>query len=110
MSFGKKLPPACRRNFDREDVALAGSALSLTRSRSVIISDLSESGAGVDGRDLPPAGDEVLMVVGSLDCLAHVVWKSGDKCGVSFEQPIGVNAVAQMKQEAQWEHVSGWWR
>ena len=89
---------------------LAGSALAVTRSRSVVISDLSLEGAGLGGRDLPPPGDDLLMVVGSVDEMARVVWRTGDKCGISFDQPIEERIIAQMKREAGWASVTGWAR
>jgi hypothetical protein len=110
MSFGKKLPEPCRREAEREDVMLAASALALTRSRGVVISDLSPSGAGITGRDLPAAGDDVFMVVGSSDEMARVVWQSGDKCGISFDEPLAPENIARMKREAPWASVTGWQR
>jgi hypothetical protein len=110
VTFGKKLADVCRRGADREQVMLAGSAMALTRSRSVVISDLSAEGAALGGRDLPPPGDELLMIVGSLDRMAKVVWRSGDKCGVHFDEPLAAENIAQMKRQADWESVTGWAR
>ena len=89
---------------------LAGSAMALTRSRSVVVSDLSVEGAKLGGRDLPPPGDELLIVVGSTDRMAHVVWRTADKCGIFFEQPLHEETIAFMKQEASWAAVTGWAR
>ena len=75
---------ACRRREEREAVALAGSALALGCSRSIIISDLSPSGAQIDARDLPPPGEDVLMVAGSQDAFARVMWRTDEKCGIRF--------------------------
>jgi len=110
VPFGTKSPLASRRQSDREEVMLAGSALAVTRSRSVVISDLSLEGAGIGGRDLPAPGDDVLMVVGSVDEMARVVWRTADKCGVSFDKPIEEEVIAQMKREAGWASVTGWAR
>ena len=110
MSFGKKLADPCRRETEREDVMLAASALALTRSRAVVISDISASGAGISGRDLPAAGDDVFMVIGSLDEMARVVWHCGDKCGISFDEPLAPENIARMKREAPWASVTGWQR
>src|SRR3954454_14557773 len=110
MSFGKKVADICRRGDSREQVMLAGSAMALTRSRSIIVSDLSNDGAGIDGRDLPLPGEEVLVVVGSSEAFANVVWRRDDKCGVRFEEPLQPEQIEQMKQEAAWTNVAGWWR
>jgi len=99
---------ACRRAFPRAPVALAASALAIARSRSVVVTDISLEGAKLDGRDLPPAGDDVLMVVGSLDTMATVVWCEGDTCGVQFDEAIADEAIAQMKREADWSSIACW--
>ena len=89
---------------------LAGSALSVTRSRSVVVHDISANGAALGGRDLPPAGDDVVMVVGPFDSFGRVVWRSGDNCGISFEEPIHAEQIERMKESADWAEVTGWER
>jgi hypothetical protein len=98
------------RRSHREPVMLAGSAFGISRSRSVVISDLCPEGAQLDGRDLPPPGDDLVMVVGSFDTMAKVVWCSGDKCGVHFDEVVAYETLTRMKQEAQWTAVAGWYR
>ena len=110
VDFVKQQSWNCRRRFPRERVMLAGSAMSITRSRSVVIADVSAGGARLGGRDLPAPGDELLMVVGSTDRTGTVVWCSGDKCGVSVDEPLADENIALMKQEAAWETVTGWER
>lgn len=110
MSFGnKQAPPSCRR-YEREEVMLAGSAMAITRSRSIVVSDLSATGAGLGGRDLPKCGDDLLIIVGSQDRMARVAWRTGDKCGVSFDQPLIGDQIELMKAEADWSVVAGWER
>jgi hypothetical protein len=50
------------------------------------------------------------MVVGSSDEMARVVWLSGDKCGISFDEPLAPENIARMKREAPWASVTGWQR
>lgn len=101
---------ADRRGSDREAVMLAGSAFGLARSRSVIISDLSPAGAQLDGRDLPMPGEDLAMVVGPLDTMATVIWRTAEKCGIRFDAIIPDPTIAQMKSEAKWASVTGWYR
>ncbi len=109
MSFGKKkVDGSCRRRIQREQVMLAGSAMSLTRSRSVMIADLSADGAQIGGRDLPAPGDEVLLVAGSVDRMGKVMWQRADRCGVRVDQPLQPESIARMKQEAAWDSVVCW--
>jgi hypothetical protein len=89
---------------------LAGSAYSITRSRAVVISDLCPEGAQLDGRDLPAPGDDLVMVAGSFDAMAKVVWRRGDKCGIHFDDVVAAEELARMKQEAKWDSVAGWYR
>ena len=99
---------ACRREFPRIPVVLAASALAIARSRSVVVTDLSLEGAQLGGRDLPPAGDDLLMLVGSLDTMATVVWSDGEKCGVRFDEAIAEESIAQMRREANWADIAQW--
>lgn len=110
MAFGRKKPDFDLRRMPREPVMLAGSALSITRSRSIVVRDISATGAALGGRDLPPAGDDVMMVVGTFDSLGRVVWRSGDHCGISFDEPIRADQIEQMKANADWAEVTGWER
>ena len=98
----------CRRVLPRVEVSLAASALAIARSRSVVVTDISLEGAKLDGRDLPPAGEDMLMVVGSLDAMATVVWSAGNKCGVQFDEAIADETIAQMKREADWASIARW--
>src|SRR6478672_7083439 len=95
------------RRSAREGVALAASALALDRSRSVIVSDLSAEGALLDGRDLPMPDEDMLVVIGSLETFAKVVWRTGEKAGILFDEPIPEENIARMKKEADWMKAAG---
>ena len=110
MSFGKKIADICRRTDNREQVALAGSAMALTRSRSIIVSDLSSRGARLDARDMPAPGSDVLVVVGPFEGMATVVWRNDDRCGVWFDENLPDYMISAMKNEAKWMEVAGWYR
>ena len=92
------------------DVVLAASALAIARSRSVVVTDVSLEGAQIGGRDLPPAGEDLMMLVGSLDAMGTVVWSEGDKCGVHFDEAIANETIAQIKREADWADIAQWQR
>ena len=88
---------------------LAGSAMSVTRSRSVMVTDVSEMGARITGRDLPAPGNEMLMVVGSQDRMGSVVWRTAEECGVNLDQALDGADIDRMKREANWADVTGVW-
>ena len=100
----------CRRRDVREPVKLAASAMSVTRSRSVMVKDLSTVGARIGGRDLPAPGDDVLMMIGSQDRMGRVVWRTVEECGVRLDEPLADGHIALMKSEAHWASVMGWGR
>jgi hypothetical protein len=108
--MGESHNPSCRRTSQREEVALAGSAYGLGRSRSIIVSDLCPEGARLDARDMPAPGDDVLVVIGPFDGLAKVVWRADDKCGVEFDEALAPEVLDRMKSEAKWMSVAGWYR
>ena len=99
-----------RRESKRERVMLAGSAYGISRSRSVGISDFSPEGAQLDGHDLPMTGEEVVVVAGPLDVMAKVVWRTDAKCGIRFEEEVTDEIIEQMKKDATWSRVAGWYR
>lgn len=86
---------------------LAGSAMAITRSRAVMIAEVSERGVRFGGRDLPSPGDDVMMIVGSTDRMGTVVWRRGDRCGVRLDEALAPGTIEQMKQEADWVAVAG---
>jgi hypothetical protein len=102
--------PGCRRTAPRESVQLAASAYAFARSNSVIVSDVSASGARLSGNDLPPSEADLFMIVGSFDTMARVAWRDGTKCGVEFDELVGDEVIDRMKKEAQWTSVAGWYR
>jgi hypothetical protein len=108
--MGEQQSQSRRRASEREEVVLAGSAFGLGRSRSIIVSDLSPRGARLDGRDMPPPGHDVLVVVGPFDGLATVVWRTDDRCGVEFDDVVAGETLDRMKSEAKWMSVAGWYR
>jgi hypothetical protein len=109
-SFGSKPAATCRRRHERHAVMLAGSALAVTRSLSVVIADVSVLGARLGGRDLPSPGDDLLMIAGSTDRMGRVMWRSGDQCGVELDEQLTPDNIDRMKQEADWAVVAGWER
>ena len=106
----ENLSQTSRRESEREEVVLAGSAYGLGRSRSIIVSDLSSRGARLDARDMPAPGSDVLVVVGPFEGMATVVWRNDDRCGVWFDENLPDYMISAMKNEAKWMEVAGWYR
>ena len=98
--------PGCRRAAAREGVTLAASALALGCSRSVIVSDLSATGARFEAKDLPETGEELLMVAGTQEAFARVVWRTEKRCGVHFDDTLDEDLLARIKKEASWSSIA----
>jgi PilZ domain len=96
-----------RRTAARERVVLVASAQAIDSARSVVIADLSNQGARLQGRDLPSNGREVLITTGSLAVFAVVAWYKTDECGLRFDPPLDHSQLRQLEHEGQWATVMG---
>jgi hypothetical protein len=85
-SFGKRIDgPGGRRWIRRRKVCIPGSALSIHGSRSVLVEDLTLTGARLLGRGLPKAGTELELRVGEHSLFGEVVWDGAERRGVRFD-------------------------
>ena len=107
MPFGKKIDGSGRRRAAREEVALAGSAMSMRWSRPVIVTDVSARGAKLEGQDLNRLDSEVLLRVGNVDFFASITWARWKECGISFDEPLTRGMIAHIKREGDWATVMG---
>lgn len=84
-SFGKRIDgPAGRRRVSRRQVGVLGSAVTLNGSKSVIVEDICPTGARLVGRNLPEAGDEILLRTNNLAVLGRIAWAKQDERGIIF--------------------------
>ena len=85
--FGRRLDgPRGRRRAAREGVAYLGSAVSLDGSTSVLVEDLSSSGARVRGRGLPATGKQILIRTDRLSLFGRVAWAHDDHRGIIVDE------------------------
>jgi hypothetical protein len=85
-NFGKRVDgPAGRRGVQRQEVTLLGSAMTLGGANSVIVEDLSSTGARVIGRCLPAVGEEILIRTDRVHLFGRVAWARNDYRGILFE-------------------------
>ena len=107
-SFGRRVDiPGGQRRSAREAVVLAASALGFDRSISVLVPDLSETGARLQGRNLPEVRERLLINFGETGLFATVAWANHDQCGIVFDRPLDKRGVAQLRSEADWGRVMG---
>ncbi len=85
-SFGKRIDgPAGRRRVSRRQVGVLGSAVTISGSKSVIVEDICPTGARLVGRNLPEAGNEILLRTSELAVLGRIAWAKDDERGIAFE-------------------------
>ena len=107
-TFGKRVDvPGGRRSVVRKAVVLAASAFGFKISRSVVVPDLSEVGAKLQGRELPGAGERLLINFGETGLFATVAWSRRDECGILFDRPIDARELKKLEKEADWGTVMG---
>lgn len=88
-----------RRSSQRESVVLPASILALERSCCATVENLSEAGACLRGcTDFKP-DDHLWLRVGCLDRLVTVAWCEGDRCGVTFDGPLGHDDLIHLRCE-----------
>jgi hypothetical protein len=84
--FGKRIDgPGGRRWIRRRKVSIAGSALFIDGTRSVLIEDLTLAGARLLGRGLPGAGAQLELRVGERSLFGEVTWAGTDRRGIMFD-------------------------
>jgi hypothetical protein len=74
-------------------------------SAPVKIRDLSDSGALLEGDQLPEAGALIVLTRNKVAEDADVVWKRGDRCGVRFRQRIVVEIWRGVEAAAPSSHL-----
>lgn len=82
---------ADRRPSDRSPrrrVALTGEISSTTGCYKLMLRNLSRTGAMGEGDSVPPAGRDILLIVGSLELLCRVIWADTRRCGLKFDAPL----------------------
>lgn len=91
--------PGDRRNNERRPIFIAGSAVSLHGSKSVIVEDLSAAGAKLRGRDLPPVGKQVLVWMEGLDVLGLVAWSRFGEGGIMFDRALDAGELRSVEEQ-----------
>jgi hypothetical protein len=86
-----------RRSEPRAYVLLPASAHGHSGSRYVRLLDVSRTGAQLEGVDLPKEGRDIVLRCSHLDTFGTIVWVKADRCGIAFDEPIGLRELAQLR-------------
>jgi hypothetical protein len=82
MAFGKRIDkPGGVRSAVREELTMRAAMMTTTDTVSVDLLDLSTSGAKLRGRNLPIAGQEVLVLLGRLEAFGWL-------CQTKIRKPV----------------------
>jgi hypothetical protein len=74
-----------RRASCRQVIVEAGSVVTLQGPTSVLIQDISPSGAKVCGWRLPPVGKQLLLRIDGVQMLGSVAWSRFREAGLAFD-------------------------
>jgi hypothetical protein len=99
--FGKRIDGVYgRRAALREPVALAAVILTLERSYSATVLDVSATGAQLRACGHAAVGQDLWVKVGIIDTLARVAWEEEGLCGVVFDEPLEEEDLDHLRREA----------
>ena len=89
-----------RRAKPRARVALTATIECLSGQRRVLLRDVSETGALIEGTDLPGLGTDLIVRCGDIDVLATVVRVERNKCGLAFDEPANNQQIVRLRMES----------
>ena len=92
-------PAAAGRSRGRPCACPSRSRCSTARRR-VSLLEVSLSGARLEGAALPPVGKDVVLTCGSVEAFGTIAWAAGERCGVHFDDPIGIPELVALRRVA----------
>lgn len=99
--FGRRMDGVDgRRSAIREPMLLSAAILTLNRSFSAIIVNVSATGARLRGCGDVSQGDDLWIKVGVIDALATAVWAEDGQCGVTFDTALSDADLDHLRKEA----------
>lgn len=98
--------PGGRRSAARQPLLLPAAVMSLQRSSTIIVVDVSSTSARLRGESLPQAGQDVLIRVGLVERLATAVWADEGLCGIRFDVPLDEQELDHLQREARYATLS----
>jgi len=94
--FGKRSGGG-RRTAQRESAPAIAVFTTVTASHSAVLVDLSATGARLRSSELPEVGEELMITVEMIRSFGCVAWVRADQFGVSFDEPLDLQEVQQLK-------------
>lgn len=89
-----------RRSASRALAPLPAVFMTIARTDTAAVIDISCTGVRLRGRDLPPRGEEMELKVEEVRVFGIVAWAEDDECGVAFEAPLMPFEVDRLRRKA----------
>lgn len=89
-----------RRSASRALAPLPAVFMTIARTDTAAVIDISCTGVRLRGRDLPPRGEEMDLKVEEVRVFGIVAWAEDDECGVAFEAPLMPFEVDRLRRKA----------
>lgn len=89
-----------RRCAARSAMPLPAVFMTVTRTERATLSDVSCTGAGLLGQNLPPKGEVLELVVEQIRVFGSVAWSTDDECGIAFDAPLMPFEVERLRRAA----------
>jgi hypothetical protein len=96
-----------RRHSPRAHIVLPATLDALSGRKQTNLLDISREGARLEGGDLPATGKDIILRCGAVDTFGTVVWAVAGRCGVLFDEPIGLAELVALRQVAVAAELSG---
>ena len=90
-----------KRSSPRARIGLQATLETLESRRSVLLENISATGARIQLADPPRPGSDVIIQCGQIDVMARVTWASRDTCGIHFDDPAKLDDILQLKAESE---------
>jgi hypothetical protein len=74
--------------------------MTIARTDTAAVIDISCTGVRLRGRDLPPRGEEMELKVEEVRVFGTVAWAEDSECGVAFEAPLMPFEVDRLRRKA----------
>lgn len=89
-----------RRSSSRSPVPMLAVVMTVTKTRTMIVADLSCTGIRLSGDDVPEKGELLEIRLEKVSAFGIVVWSAGAQCGVAFEPALREFDVEALRQRA----------
>jgi hypothetical protein len=89
-----------RRSSVRNDVPMLALVMTLSRTRTAVVADLSCTGICLKGGDLPQSGELLEIKLDQVAGFGSVVWSTGSQCGIAFEPALASTDVEALRIRA----------